>query len=274
VLDDRLLLEERPAVPRLDEVPGCAISDSRYEARFARTADEVDAALRLRFEVFNLELGEGLAASFSTGRDEDAFDASCHHLIVTERGTGSVVGTYRMQTSAMAAAARGFYSAAEYDLARFPAAVVEDAVELGRACIARPHRNTRVLFLLWKGIAAYVMHNQKRYLIGCCSLTSQDPRDGHAVARRLARDGHIDPDYFVPVRQAYACPEDEEGGGAGLEEPTLPPLFGIYLRFGATVCGPPALDREFGTVDFLVLFDVYRMDRRTHRMFFSGSEEC
>lgn len=34
-----------------------------YLARMARSADEVRAAQRLRFEVFNLELNEGLARS-------------------------------------------------------------------------------------------------------------------------------------------------------------------------------------------------------------------
>jgi putative hemolysin len=88
------------------------------------------------------------------------------------------------------------------------------------------------------------------------------------MARKLAREGHFDPDYFVPTRPAYFCPDDEDD--VGLEEPVLPPLFGIYLRFGARACGAPALDREFGTIDFLVLFDADRMDRRTHRMFFEA----
>ena len=46
----------------------------RYEVRFARNAEELDAIQRLRFEVFNLELGEGLASSFESGRDVDEFD--------------------------------------------------------------------------------------------------------------------------------------------------------------------------------------------------------
>jgi putative hemolysin len=246
------------------------IAEGRYEARFARTSDEIDAALRLRFEVFNLELGEGLAESYATGRDEDLLDASCHHLVVVERATGVVVGTYRLQTSAMARAGRGFYSSTEYDLSRLTAAVLDDAVELGRACIARAHRNTRVLYLLWKGIAAYVAHSRKRYLFGCCSLTSQDPRDGHAIARRLDREGRFDPTYFLPARPEYSC--GDGGEVEGFEEPVLPPLFGIYLRFGARVCSAPALDREFGTIDFLVLFDTNQMDRRTYRMFFEGFE--
>jgi len=52
----------------------------------------------LRFKVFNLELGEGLAASHATGLDVDPFDEFCDHLIVEEVATGKVVGTYRLQT--------------------------------------------------------------------------------------------------------------------------------------------------------------------------------
>ena len=60
-------------------------------ARLAQSADEVRKAQQLRFEVFNLELGEGLAASHALERDVDAFDEVCDHLIVEEsreRGNG------------------------------------------------------------------------------------------------------------------------------------------------------------------------------------------
>jgi len=49
----------------------------------------------LRFEVFNLELGEGLAESYATGLDVDPFDEFCDHLIVEELATSEIVGTYR-----------------------------------------------------------------------------------------------------------------------------------------------------------------------------------
>jgi putative hemolysin len=29
-----------------------------------------------------------------------------------------------------------------------------------------------------------------------------------------------------------------------------------YLSIGAKICGPPAIDREFGTIDFLTLLDL------------------
>jgi putative hemolysin len=268
MFQEQIALAEQPLLAGIGDVPPHEIGDSRYVVRYAQTAEEVDAVLALRFEVFNLELGEGLASSYETGRDEDEFDAVCRHLMVVERASGRVVGTYRLQTGAMASAGHGFYSATEFDLSGLPADVLEDAVELGRACIARDHRNTRVLFLLWKGLAAYVAHNGKRYLFGCCSLTSQDPAEGERMARWLVSKGHVHPTLAVTSRPGFECaaglPDDEAA------EAQVPKLFAIYLRYGAKVCGPPALDRAFGTIDFFVLFEVESMDPQARRAFFGG----
>ena len=43
----------------------------RYFMRFARSPQDLEAVERLRFEVFNLELREGLDSAFETGRDHD-----------------------------------------------------------------------------------------------------------------------------------------------------------------------------------------------------------
>ncbi len=63
-----------------------------YSARLARSEAEVRAAQALRFEVFNLELHEGLEASYATGLDADPFDAVCDHLLVEERETEGLSG--------------------------------------------------------------------------------------------------------------------------------------------------------------------------------------
>src|SRR5947208_4024465 len=68
-----------------------------YLVRLARSAGEVLAAQRLRFDVFNLELSEGLAESHFTGVDADAFDDVCDHRIVDLVSTGVIVATYRLQ---------------------------------------------------------------------------------------------------------------------------------------------------------------------------------
>ncbi len=254
-----------PTLPRRrDPLGGRTLRAGRYEVRFARDASELEAIQRLRFEVFNLELGEGLARSFASGRDVDEFDPVCHHLMVSDLERGRIVGCYRLQTAAMAAANQGFYSAGLFDLSGLPAAAVARSVELGRACIAASHRSSRVLFLLWKGLALYVAHNQLRYLFGCCSLTSQDPGEGSAVLRYLEERGHMHPGWRVSPAAGAVCPIDPLAPAAA----KLPPLFRTYLRYGAKVCGPPAIDREFKTIDYLVVLDVDALGRARFELFF------
>jgi putative hemolysin len=226
--------------------------------------------LRLRFEVFNLELGEGLDSSFLIGRDIDEYDAACHHLIVEDSETNRIAGTYRMQTGDMAVAGRGFYSSTEFDLSHFPSGVLKDSVELGRACVARDHRTVQVLFLLWKGLAQYVAHNQKRYLFGCCSLTSQDSSEGQQIMELLARDGNPHEDLCAVPRPGFECKVDDEYASDRDRKVSVPKLFRIYMHYGAKVCGAPAIDRQFKTIDFLVLFDVFEMDSQTRKMFFGA----
>ena len=140
-------------------------------------------------------------------------------------------------------------------------------MEVGRACVGREHRSTHVLFLLWKGLALYVAHNNIRYLFGCCSLTGQDPVQGWAMMRHLERKGHLHPELqVVPAsrcRLPEATPSEER-----VEAVEIPVLFRTYLRYGSKVCGPPAIDREFRTIDYLVVLDVETLSPRTHRMFF------
>lgn len=152
----------------------------RYTLDVVQAESELWAAQRLRFQVFNLELHEGLAASSALERDVDQFDAVCAHLIVTENSSGDIIGTYRMQTGTSAGRNLGYDSTTEFDFAPL-AAVRNQLLELGRACVAERHRNQTVLRLLWQGIAAYARHHQLRYLIGCSSITSPDAAGGVAT---------------------------------------------------------------------------------------------
>ena len=87
----------------LATAPSEVLIQGHYELSFVRHPQQLDEILRLRFEVFNLEMGEGLEESFATGLDRDAFDDVCHHLRVVDRRSRAVIGTYRLQTSTMAA---------------------------------------------------------------------------------------------------------------------------------------------------------------------------
>lgn len=249
------------------QAPRLEVREGRYLLRFALNATDLDAVLKLRFEVFNLELGEGLQSSFCTGRDQDAFDLQCHHLIVEDLEAGNVIGTYRLQTNEMAAAGNGFYSAGEFDLSPLPYDVILNALELGRACIAPAHRHTNVLYLLWRGLAAYAMQTRKRYLFGCCSLTSQDAREGWAIYQQLQLGNHVHPSLFVASQPGFACEAATEEG-LPLLEAKIPKLFRTYLRFGAKVCSPPTIDRAFKTIDYFVIMDCHQLSPAAYQMFF------
>ena len=90
-----------------------------YSLRLAQTPEDVKGAQALRFLVFNVELNEGLSKSFSSCLDIDEFDAVCDHLLVEDVRTGTIVGTYRLQTGACAQAHLGYYSAREFEFAPF-----------------------------------------------------------------------------------------------------------------------------------------------------------
>ena len=224
-----------------------------YSARLAAHAGELRAAQALRFEVFNLELDEGLAQSWDTGLDADPFDAVCDHLIVEDAASGAIVGTYRLQTGARAAEGLGYYSEREFDFRPFEP-MRPQMLELGRACIHAGHRNFAVLNLLWKGIAAYAQARGARYLVGCSSLTSQDAAVGLAAFAKLAP--HLAPPLWrTQPRPAFDCAPGGNADGA-VEAPRIPRLLSAYLALGAAICGPPAIDREFRTIDFLTWLDI------------------
>jgi putative hemolysin len=225
--------------------------------------EDLLACQRLRYLVFNCELGEGLADSHGTGLDRDEFDLICDHLMVHDATTGTLVGTYRMQTGYRAQGNLGYYSAQLFDLAPFEH-IRGEILELGRACVHQDYRNTTALFLLWKGIASYSTLCNARYLIGCSSLSSQDENEGMALYHAL-RDKHlVEPSLRTEPHPPSRCKQTREC----LVTPRIPRLFRAYLDVSGRLCGPPAIDPEFRTIDFLTLVDLHRIPDRVRARFF------
>jgi putative hemolysin len=228
-----------------------------YATRLTASAGDVRAVQALRFQVFNLELNEGLETSFDTCLDADPFDEVFDHLLVEETRTGAVVGAYRMQTGRRAREAKGYYSEQEFDFVPFEP-FRDELVELGRAVVHREHRNLAVLSLLWKGIAAYARERGCWYLTGCSSLTSQDPAQGAAIYQELRKNHLAPPEFQTKPLSAVACPLERLA-----ERPDkVPKLLAVYMTLGGHICGPPAIDREFKTIDFLTLLDLRNLSPR------------
>jgi putative hemolysin len=259
-----------PSLPALDATaPRISISIGRYNIRLASGLAEREAACRLRFKVFNIELGEGLTSSYRTGMDQDHFDLFCDHLIVEDRSRREVVGTYRMQSGLTAARNLGYYSEQEFDFSPYEL-IRSEVLELGRASIDREHRTSEVLTLLWRGIAQYARHYRLRYLIGCSSLNSRDPQEGwsiHSQLQAVQSDAPLctrpTPAYELPAYDpALAC------------EAKIPKLLKTYIAVGARICGAPAWDREFGTIDFLTLLDLAHLSPAARNRFLPGEAEA
>jgi putative hemolysin len=247
-------------------LPADGDAPGNYHFAFARTRADVLEVLRLRHEVFAGELGQGLAANAGSGLDVDRFDAWFHHVIVRHAATGAAVGCYRLQTRAQAEASSvGWYAASEFDLSTLGDEFLDGAVEIGRACIHPDHRNGEALLQLWAGLAAYARHNGKRHLFGCSSIPGNDVTTAWLACRDLERRRAFHP--TLRVRPVAACRMDLAGDRWTTSEGRLPPLLASYLRLGAVVLGEPAIDRDFGTIDFLTSIDLETMTRRTARHF-------
>ena len=250
----------------------------RYRLRLAETQEDREAACRLRFKVFNIELGEGLDSSYETGLDRDRFDAVCEHLIVEDKTSRRVVGTYRMQSGETAKRNLGYYSEQEFQLAPYEP-LRAGILELGRASIDREHRTPEVLMLLWRGIAQYATDMGLRYLLGCSSLNSNDPAEGWQMYRQL-ENFRVPEEFETRPTAAYACPPgsyefdqqsadaqpspcqinrlqlDDRAAATTHAALKVPKLLKTYLAIGARIAAPPAWDREFRTIDFLTLLDL------------------
>src|SRR5262245_8323722 len=250
------------------------IRAGNLEVKLATNLTELDAAMRLRFEVFNLELQEGLVSSYDRGYDTDAYDAYCDHLIVKDLTSGEVVGTYRLLRGSQAERHIGFYSENEFELGNLKR-LRGETLELGRSCVAATHRSFATLNLLWSAIVKYAGDRDLRHLFGCASLHVSAASEVQPVYSYL-RAKHFAPEKYrvYPVESCRMMVSE------GAEEPIdsraalgkLSPILKGYLRTGAMICGAPAYDAEFGTADVLAILEMEKMAGRYNQRYVAGAE--
>ena len=242
---------------------------SNFEIKITRDPDEIHEAQKLRFEVFNLEMKKGLEESYQRGLDVDKFDSICDHLIVRERNQRRVVGTYRLLLGSEARKHLGFYSEQEFNLENIKK-LDGELLELGRSCAHKDYRDKALIHLMWQSIAEYVKNHQVHYLFGCASFPTTDPEEvGQSIA--LIKEKYYAPEKFrvepVPGMRLTGLREDVKIADREELFFRLPSLIKGYLRVGALLCGPPALDLEFGTIDLFLLLDVNRASDEYRRRF-------
>ena len=231
------------------------------EIKITTDQSDIRDAQRLRFQVFNLEMNKGLKASYERGLDVDDFDPFCDHLIVRDLPSKEVVGTYRLLLGSQARKHIGFYSEGEFDLGKIKQ-LGGELLELGRSCARKDFRDRALIPLMWETIVQYVSAHRVRYLFGCGSLYTTDAQEVSECFSLLKRKYYADDSLRVaPVSRCRFDGIDDDVPIADEQAlfVKLPSLIKGYLRLGAVVCSPPALDREFGTADFLLLLDMRKL---------------
>lgn len=262
-------------------VPAVSAKPSSLEVRLAADAREIDAAQALRYRVFHDEMGATLAGGVP-GRDIDAFDAVCDHLVILDHEAtpgGAVVGTYRLMRRSMAERCGGFYTATEFDIAPL-LAYPGELLELGRSCVDPAYRTGATMQLLWQGISAYVLRHEVALMFGCASLPGTDlgvlaPALAYLHRNHLAppalraralpeRRVDLDP---LSVRAAASSDEvvarfEPRAGAAG-----LPPLLKGYLRVGGFIGDGAVVDHAFNTTDVCLIVPMNALSGKYARHF-------
>ena len=265
------------------------------EVRLACSRSDLRRAQRLRYQVFYQEMSaKPKVSARMRRRDQDPYDAYCDHLLVVDtaalklpvserkglarwRNIPTVVGTYRVLRQEVAQRHGGFYTQGEYDIeplvrARSPK---YRFMELGRSCVLKPYRNKRTVELLWHGLWTYVREHRVDVMLGCASFEGIDPAE-HATALSFLHHNRLaPPEWRVKAHNHLyermdLIPKDKVDGKAALK--ALPPLIKGYLRLGAFVGDGAVIDRQFGTVDVLIVLPVEKIDPRYFEHFGAPDE--
>ena len=242
-----------------------------FQVRLAQTEADVQAAQRLRYDVFVRELGGGgPMVDHAAGLERDRFDPYFDHLLLTDRRSGKLAGVYRVMRSDMAARAGGFYSAAEYDLAPLVQSG-RKLLELGRSCLDPAYRGGTAMHHLWAALAGYVAEYEIEVLFGVASFHGTDTA-ALAEPLSLLHHRHLAPPELRVRARDYApmdlIPEPELDRRKAML--AVPSLIKAYLRLGGAVGEGAYIDRAFNTTDVCLILDTKQMSARQMR-FYNGS---
>lgn len=255
------------------------IPPQRFEVRLARHKAEVQAAQRLRYQVFYEEMGARAAPETAAmARDCDLFDSLCDHLLVIDHcarsdRTPGVVGTYRLTRRSRLPGNQEFYTESEFDLCNLKQ-IPGEIVELGRSCVHPEYRNRAILDMLWRGLGNYIANYDIRLMFGCASFPGTDP---DAVAEALAfLDAHcLAPETLRPrARHGQYISMRRLGGVLPDRRRALrqmPPLIRGYLSAGCHVGDGAVIDTQFNTTDICVMIETENLSDSYARRYQPGA---
>ena len=226
--------------------------NANYLVKIADQDYEFEKILKLRHDIFYKEWG---SVGNGSSLDFDQYDILADHLLIKEKKSNRIIGTYRLLHSDHT---ENFYSGSEFNLQEFLAAD-GSKLEMGRVCIDKDFRNGVVLSLMWRALAQYCSMNKVEYLFGCSSVHTECPLKTRQLLQYFS-NGYFSYDFNIHPLPEYDFKEEmSKVGLSGIDlniEQMIPPILKFYLKSGAKVYGWPAIDRAFHCVDFLTILKM------------------
>ena len=222
------------------------MSRSCYHVRSAESEADVEAAQRLRYRAFIAETG---AAPRPDGRDADAYDAICQHILI-EDSAGELVATFRLLPLTSGEDIAQSYSAQYYELDALKA-YDKPMVEMGRFCLAPGVSDPDILRVAWGAVTSFVDREGVGLLFGCSSFHGTDTQ-ANADAFAMLKERHLAPRRWLPrikapnvfrfAQRLRGTPDRKRA------LKTMPPLLRSYLTMGGWVSDHAVVDTDMNTL--------------------------
>lgn len=221
------------------------LEKGRYQARLARTDDDLSVAQRLRALSF-------LAPQDSTlVQDCDGFDPLFTHVLVEDRNSGQLVCCFRLMSLPSGSQIERSYSAQFYELSGLQA-FGGPIVEMGRFCIHPDVTDPDILRVAWGAMTRYVDEHKVELLFGCSSFKGTDA-EAYLDVFAMLKDRHLAPRQWLPRVKApsvfhfaqklrWRTPDVKTALRA------MPPLLRTYMMMGGWVSDHAVVDRHLNTL--------------------------
>ena len=205
--------------------------------------------------------------------DSDEYDKFCDHLVVIDKSVSDdfVVGTYRLLLKPKLLPKQRFYSESEFDISNLLASNNSTLLEAGRSCVHEHYRDGRIIRLLWRGLATYIINNRVDLIFGCASFPSSNYK---LFIKQLSYlyHYHKTPKSLStrPVKKLRANFNIMNKNKIDIEREfrNLPPLIKAYIRVGAWI-GPGAIvDSKFDTTDVLIVLNSKKILKKYAQLSF------
>lgn len=157
---------------------------------------------RLR-EITFQSIGEGTNKKL----DIDNYDQYYHHLILWHESTQSIAGAYRLglgREISNSHGIQGFYLSSLFRMEESVSHMFKNGLELGRAFVAADFQTKPLpLFLMWKGILAFVKQNTDiKYITGAVSISNNFSIESKQAIVAFLKEHHTDKNllqYVTPL---------------------------------------------------------------------------